>query len=60
MVARFFKYDFWIPEQISDRNSKKYFFEKIFFRDEKFFEKHLKNIFSRFSEKYFWTRKNMF
>ena len=57
MLVQFSKYDFWIPEQISNFNifspEIKYFFKikknlekvrKIFFRDQKHFEKnHWKN-----------------
>ena len=39
MIARFSKYDFWIPGKISDRYRWKYFFNTFFFEMKKILEK---------------------
>ena len=45
MIVRFYKYDFWIPEQILDL--KNFVPEKIFFLE-------MKNIFRKSAEKIFF------
>ena len=45
MLARISKYDFWIPEKILGRSSKKYFFKKYFFETNCFSERHRKIFF---------------
>ena len=45
MIVRFSKCDFWIPEKILGRSSKKYVSKKYFFETNVFFGKTSKNIF---------------
>ena len=53
MLVRFYKYDFWIPEQILGWSSKTYFEKIYFFAMKKFSKDKRRNIFrdQKFSEK---------